>query len=439
MSFLKDSVWTFAAQGAQALAQLATGVVLARVLLAEGRGEYGLLVLIPTTTVVVAGLGLGTASLRAVSKDRSRAPALLAIALLGTLVLGGLAALGLFVWRVPIAAFVGTPNEGPALTLALASVPLLVFDQYIALFLTGLGAVIAANLLKLVQAALMLLALPLMFVVFGRNVDAALAAFVLSFALGDLACLVFALRAVGGPLRLDGALVREGLSFGLRTLPASAAMFLLFRSDLFLVRAYRSLEEVGVYSLATSLAVVFQLAARSVERAFAPRVMARDAAGARLLTPRVTRGFLVVMTPLAALAGAAGFVVIPLVFGEAFRGAATIFALFLPGMLVANIGVLINGDLLSRGHPSAGSMTAVACLALNVALNLVWIPRFGLVGAACASIVAYAGYGVFLAMLYRKLSGVSLRELFVPTSSDVHAVRALVFGRLRGGSARGRA
>ncbi|MFN0241782.1 MAG: oligosaccharide flippase family protein [Planctomycetota bacterium] len=431
MSFLKDSVWTFAAQGAQALAQLATGVVLARVLLAEGRGEYGLLVLVPTTAVVIAGLGLGTASLRSVSKERARAPAALANALVAALVLGAIAALALFAWHTEIAAFVGTPADGTALTLALVAVPLLVFDQYAALLLTGMGAVIAANLLKLVQAAAMLLLLPVTFAYFGRNVDAALAAFVLSYAASDLACLVYALRRAGGPLRFDAPLLREGLSFGLRTLPASLAMFLLFRSDLFLVRAYRSLAEVGVYSLATSLAIVFQLAARSVERAFAPRVMARDAAAASALTPRVTRAFVLVMTPLALLAGALGFALIPLVFGDAFRAAALVFALFLPGMVIGNIGVLINGDLLSRGFPLAGSTSAIACLAVNVTLNVLWIPRFGLVGAACASALTYACYGVFVSLLYRRVSRVTLRELFVPTIADVRAVRELVLGRVK--------
>jgi hypothetical protein len=40
VSFLRDSFWTFLIQAAGALVQLVIGVVLARVLLAEGRGVY---------------------------------------------------------------------------------------------------------------------------------------------------------------------------------------------------------------------------------------------------------------------------------------------------------------------------------------------------------------------------------------------------------------
>lgn len=431
MGFLRDSIWTFVAQALQALVQVVAAAVLARVLRAEGRGEYGLLVLIPSTAVVVAGLGFGAAALRQVAKDGRVAAAVATNALWVALAAGTLTSAILWSVRGPLAAFIGAPEGGIALELAVLSIPLLVIDQYAALFLTGMGAIRAANALKLLQAVSGLVLLPVLFAWNGASVTSALWAWVLSFLIQDLLAVWVVLRRTGPIASVDRQLLRDALSFGLRTFPASLALFLLFRADLFLVRAYCTLKDAGVYALATSLAILFQLFGRSVERAFAPRIMARTEVEAARLTPRVTRAFVLVMAPLALLAVLAAQLFVPSIFGREFAPAAALLALFLPGLLVGNVGILCNGDILSRGHPSTGSIAAIASLVMNVALNLVWIPRYGTIGAACASLVCYVLYGMWMALAYRRLTRVPLTELFVPKRSDWSAVLGLVRARTR--------
>ncbi len=426
MGFLRDSISTFVAQALQAVVQVVVATVLARVLRAEGRGEYGLLVLIPSTAVVAAGLGFGTAALRQVAKDRRVAAAVATNALWVALSAGALTSAILWSVRAPLAKFIGAPEGSIALELAVLSIPLLVIDQYVAMFLTGIGAIRASNALKLFQSVLGLALLPLFFLWNGANVASAMWAWVLSFLIQDLVAVWVVLRRTGPIASVDRRLMRDAFAFGLRTFPSSLALFLLFRADLFLVRANCSLRDVGVYSLATSLALLFQLFGRSIERAFAPRIMAKSEADAARVTPRVTRTFVLLMAPLALVAVALAQIFVPILFGPEFDSAATLLALFLPGLLVGNVGILCNSDILSRGHPGTGSIAAIGTLIVNVALNLVWIPRYGTMGAACSSLVCYAMFGVWMAMAYRRLTGVPLVELFFPTRADVSALLGLV-------------
>jgi O-antigen/teichoic acid export membrane protein len=436
LGFLRDSISTFVAQALQALVQVIVAAVLARVLHAEGRGEYGLLVLIPSTAVVVAGLGFGTAALRQVAKDGRIAAAVATNAFLVALCAGAASSAILWTFREPIGAFIGAPGDSIALELALLSIPLLVIDQYVALFLTGIGAIGAANALKLLQSATGLVLLPCFFVWNGPNVASALLAWVTSFLIQDVVAVWVVLQRTGSIARADRGLLKEAMAFGVRTFPASLALYLLFRADLFLVRNWCSLADAGVYSLATSLAVLFQLLGRSVERAFAPRIMAKGEAEAARVTPRVTRTFVLVMTPLALVSVLAAQVLVPLVFGREFDSAATLLALFLPGLLVGNVGILCNSDILSRGHPATGSVAAIGTFAVNVALNVAWIPRYGTLGAACSSLVCYALFGVWMSLAYRRLTGVRLADLFVPTRDDVAALIELVraYARPRDGA-----
>ena len=64
----------------------------------------------------------------------------------------------------------------------------------------------------------------------------------------------------------------------------------------------------------------------------------------------------------------------------------------------------------------------IAVLVINIALNIVLIPRLGLVGASLSSLVSYtcqAGLYVYLAS---RLSGQPWRSLFVPGLDEVRTL-----------------
>jgi O-antigen/teichoic acid export membrane protein len=56
---------------------------------------------------------------------------------------------------------------------------------------------------------------------------------------------------------------------------------------------------------------------------------------------------------------------------------------------------------------------------LNLALNLVLIPAYGIVGAAAASSIAYLAVTVALLVMYCRLSGVAVWQTLIILPSDV--------------------
>ena len=71
--------------------------------------------------------------------------------------------------------------------------------------------------------------------------------------------------------------------------------------------------------------------------------------------------------------------------------------LILPGVLALSLESIFMNDLAGRGLPPVVIVVPGVGLALNLALNLVFIPRFGLSAAAAASSIAY---GVMLAIAW---------------------------------------
>jgi O-antigen/teichoic acid export membrane protein len=56
---------------------------------------------------------------------------------------------------------------------------------------------------------------------------------------------------------------------------------------------------------------------------------------------------------------------------------------------------------------------------LNLALNLVMIPAYGIVGAAAASSIAYVAVTLALLVMYCRLSGVPVWQTLIILPSDV--------------------
>jgi len=422
MGFLRDSAGTLLLQGLAAALQFLAGVLLSRALLAEGRGAYAVLVLIPNSFLILTNLGLGTAVARQAVQEIGSARRAVANLLLAGLFLGGLTSLLLLGARPWLQDFVGHREAADGLLLAAAAMPLLFLDRYLGNLLVGLHAVLAAQAVKLLQVAVLAVGVGLLFLRGSASVAGVLALWLASFAVGDLAGLATLLRRVPRPWPPDLRLLRAAVGFGARLMPGTIAVFLLFRSDLFLVQHFRGLEATGVYAVATSLALFYQLLGNAAERAFTPRALRSSPEEARQRTPLLTRCYVLLNLPVAAVAASLAFPLVPLVYGQAFAGAALPFILFLPGLVLGNVGNLVNTDLIGRGRPGWGSWSATASLALNLLLNLWWIPRLGIVGAALASLVAYSLHGLILGLVYRRLTGVPLHRLYVPGPADLRAL-----------------
>ena len=76
---------------------------------------------------------------------------------------------------------------------------------------------------------------------------------------------------------------------------------------------------------------------------------------------------------------------IVLVFGRPFEGAYPALALLLPGFVCLALQGLLSQYFATRGFPLFISLYWLLGLAVNLTLNILLIPRFGLLAAAGSS------------------------------------------------------
>ena len=209
-------------------------------------------------------------------------------------------------------------------------------------------------------------------------------------------------QGLGWPRPAPG-LVRELLAYGLPLTATLALNFVISSSDRFLVAWFLGTEAAGTYAAGYDLGWVFVASVMMVVNlaGFPLVIRTMEAAGPAATQVQLRQyGLLLLVVALPA--------VIPVmmlapnlarvVLGAPFRAeGARLLPLIALAALFAGARLYYANLAFQLSRKTLGQVwVSLAAALLNLALNLVWIPRFGLVGAAWATLLAY-GFSLILA------------------------------------------
>jgi O-antigen/teichoic acid export membrane protein len=410
-----------------------TGILIARWLGPEGRGLLSICITIPSLVAALAGCGLPMANVYLVGRGRVAAGVVAGNALAFAAVVGGGLGAGLFVVAPRVVeAWLPHVPAGLLRTGALLLPLLLLLENVRGLLLAyrRMGSIAVCAFVRVLPYAAAVAAL---FLCRRLTAERALAAQVTAVALAVATGVLLAVRGgVFAGWALRWAALREGLWFGLRQHAGSIAQLFAYRLDVLILAGMRRPAEVGCYTLAVMLAEMAWYVPQSVGEILFPKTAA-DRAAANRFTPLVCRctvAFTAVgLAVLFALAG----VLIPWVVTARYASSVTALRLLTPGVLFLSVSKVLGSDLAGRGHPHLSSIASGVSLVLTVVLDLLWIPRYGIDGAAAASSVAYTANGLCMTVFFLRVSGVRLRDLFWVRAADFRAVRKALRRRAGGG------
>jgi O-antigen/teichoic acid export membrane protein len=230
-------------------------------------------------------------------------------------------------------------------------------------------------------------------------------------------------------LELDRPLLREMNRFGLPLVPSALFLWALNFSDRFFLVRLAGPREVGLYSIGVRMAsaiILFLAAFRAAWPAFAYSIE-DDREAKRAYSFVLT--YIVVITSWMALAlGVLAPWLVRLLTTEEFYSAERVVAplAFAAAAFGAYIVVVI-GIGRARRTRSNWLITGAAA-ALNIALNLLLIPEFGMMGAAVATIGAYGALFLLMAWKAQTIYPVPYQWRRVATALGV-AIALTVIGR----------
>ena len=398
---------------------LGTGIITARLLGPHDRGLFTVLLLLPQTLVTFAKMGVAQANVyyirkRGASLATVASNSLVLCVAVGVLLLA--VCYGAYDWLVaPVA-----KGATPALVwVALLLVPFVLIESYFLSVLQAVEAFRAYNLQTVYKAVFGFLGIVIALLALGGGLAAALISQVVVLAGVNIWLLIRVRQLTPFTLRWDGALGRGTLGFGLKSYLQTLAAHLHYRIDLYLIAFFLSPAEVAFYSIAVNMTNPILQIPDAIGTVIFPKLAGSSDESAHARTAVTCRHTLFATVIAAVVYAAVGSQLLTMLYGARYAPAIAPMLLMLPGIIMIGLYQILTRNFTSRNRQQVNIAAAVSALALNCILNVILIPRLGIVGAAISTAVSYSTAALILLTIFVRESGGSLRETVLIRGADL--------------------
>jgi len=216
----------------------------------------------------------------------------------------------------------------------------------------------------------------------------------------------------------DRILLRKMVGYGIKPYLANFFSFLMIRSDMLLVNYFKGANSSGIYSIAVNFADLLYLLPVTIGGMLFP-IISANISDDGTFTQRVSRHTVLLMGIICILMALICKPLILLMYGEQFALSALPFLWLLPGIFFLSLVTIYNSDLAGRGYPRFIIFTTAISFILNFGLNLFFIPRYGIIGAAIASSISYFIMFMMILIYLIRFTHTTLRSLLSPSFSEI--------------------
>ncbi len=430
-------MFSFAAQMATSGGTAILTLYLVRALKPKGYGTFTIAVAISGLALVVADMGLASSGARYIAEnrsDRGRVRELFGDALRIKLALSGAVAVILIIAAGPIA----SAYKVPGLAWAIRLLALSVIGQNVMMIVTS-----AFNALRRVSFNLVMIAgeslaettASIALVLAGVGVAGAALGRAIGYLFGATLGVTLAVRMIGR-VRLRGSDMTNKLLGYAGALVLIDAAFTLFNwVDVFVISAYKNTTAVGSFSAPMRVMVFLTYPGLALAAAVAPQFARTEhGSGAARSLMTAMRLLLIGHAAIAGIVLVWAKPIAHLLIGTGYPHSVAVFRWLTPFILLCGLAPLVSLSINYLGFAKQRLPIAVGTVILNAVIDLILVPRIGVVGGAIGTDVAYLGYVLGHILLARRTSDLRLGTLAFSASRCVLAGAAMAASLLLWGT-----
>lgn len=383
----KSALNMLAANALIQVLNLGTGVVTARLLGPQGRGELAATIMWPQFLAYCLCLGLPAALVYHLKKHPASQSELVGASLVGSILAGSFAgcvgAIALPRWLNHYSSDVVHFAQ-----FALLTAPLSLFGLLLTTALQGFESFSMFNWARVLQPLAILVAFAGIWVfgIFGPKTAA------LAYLIAPIPILVWNtayLKRLARP-SLFNLLpnLRRLYSYGLRYCFGELSGTISAWADRAVIAGILSPADLGLYVVVQSAAQVLLIVGTTIATLLFPKAAGMNPQMAIKFTVRNTIRGTVIAICIAIPAIMLGPRLLGLVYGPSFRSGSLIFAVLIGASLCSVVFTILLQGLLAVGRPGLASLTQIIGTSASFLFLITATPRFGLLGAATANLIA---------------------------------------------------
>lgn len=221
---------------------------------------------------------------------------------------------------------------------------------------------------------------------------------------------------------IDKNFVIEILKFSFFPMISMLLTTLNYKIDIFMLKAsyYVNMTDIGIYSIGVSLADKVVYIPDAVKEILLSKLAKGKGEKEVALVMRFCFPVSCFITLVLIMIGEP---IINILYGNEYKGAYLITLI-----CVLGTSMMVFFKMISQYNNVNGKQVINVCLLcitiiINIILNIVMIPKFGINGAAIASLISYTTCAIIFLIFFKKATGIPIQQMIIPTKDDIKKIK----------------
>lgn len=384
-AFFHDILHSFFSRGLSLGLGFLVTILITRSFSVEVFGEYSFLISIAMTCFQFAHLGFSSANTYYIVHNKKLLPFLLANTQILGLIVGFITLIVLLILNM-----IYFHREVSLIIVTAFMVPFLVITELNRGLLTGLEKIKTANNLDLLSKMLYTI-MVVSVIVYFQSIWSLIFAYVMQMFIYSSTSFYNLFKKAKNKLKPSIHLFKKTSNYSIRIYLTLFLAFLVLKIDIYFIEYFMGNKPLGIYSLAATLATHLILIINVVIPLLLPKLATINNTDERIKKLRNIIFYAIILLVLINL----GFYFlgkwfIVIVFGDKYLESVIIIQILLMATSVLSLETILAQYYAFIGKIKFLIYYWVITLLLNIILNYLWIPKYGIEGAAWASFISYS-------------------------------------------------
>ena len=393
--FAFDVGWVFASMLIIFILHFFQNPIVARFLGPDGLGLFSMVTMLASIVSLVAGFGISGAIVKYVAEykdDKNKLHALVSSGLITMTFLGMSSSIVFFILSDTLAGVFNMPSLSFLLKIYAPIFPFLLISEVIIGLFNGLREMKYYSFINTFQGVLTF-SFILAFLFIGFGVEGALVGTMLAVIASMGISAIVMRKFIHFTISNYKKYTKKLTSFGSRLMGANSINLIQYQADSFLIGYFLTASDLGYYTTAVSLSRFFWRVPQSIQMITYPATSEYWSKDKReslnKMIDKSMKYSACILLPVGLAVWFFAKDIVTFLFGDEFIYAVLPLQILLIGTVINGATSRpIGGSLAGAGRPDLDMIKVTVSAVVNVLLNILLIPHFGLIGAAVATTIS---------------------------------------------------
>ncbi len=202
------------------------------------------------------------------------------------------------------------------------------------------------------------------------------------------------------------------LAFGSQIFGTNAINMIIYQADTIMIGFFLTASQVGFYGVALGLSNFFSIVPRAIQIIVYPLSSEywanKNHTALQATIEKSMKYTACILLPVGLGIEFLSGEIITKIFGDSFFPAILPLQILIIGTMASNIVGSVGGSLTSIGRPDLGMRIAGISAIINIVSNILFIPRFGIEGAAIASVISLSTSALLSLYFIRNVTSIKI-------------------------------